>query len=186
MRPVDHVIEPATSGRAKCRGCGKNIAKGVVRFGERVDNPFGDGKTTLWFHLPCAAYKRPEPFLEALGATTAPLEEHGHLEATARMGTEHRRLPRVDGVERASTGRAACRCCREAIAKGTLRIRLVFFQDGRFDPGGFIHVHCAEAHLGTADILERLRQFSPALTPNDIAELRETLSSEGRTPAPEP
>jgi len=63
---MTHVIEPAKTGRAKCRGCDRPIAKDELRFGERVANAFGDGETTLWFHLQCAAYKRPEPFLEAL------------------------------------------------------------------------------------------------------------------------
>ena len=66
-----HVIEPATSGRAKCRGCSQPIAKGELRFGERMPNPYGDGEMTLWFHLPCGAYKRPEPLLEALESTEA-------------------------------------------------------------------------------------------------------------------
>ena len=39
---MDHVIEPASSGRAKCRGCGRAIAKGELRLGERLPNPFTD------------------------------------------------------------------------------------------------------------------------------------------------
>ena len=61
-----HVIEPASSARAKCRGCGRPIAKGILRLGERLPNPFGEGEMTLWFHLPCAAFKRPQPFLDAI------------------------------------------------------------------------------------------------------------------------
>ena len=30
---MPHLIEPASSGRAKCRGCGKLIAKGELRLG---------------------------------------------------------------------------------------------------------------------------------------------------------
>jgi hypothetical protein len=48
---VPHVIEPASSGRAKCRGCDRPIAKGELRFGERQPNAFGEGEMTLWFHL---------------------------------------------------------------------------------------------------------------------------------------
>ena len=61
-----HVMESAKTGRAKCRGCDRRIEKGEIRFGERVPNAFGEGETTLWFHVRCAAYKRPQPFLEAL------------------------------------------------------------------------------------------------------------------------
>ena len=64
---MPHTIEPATSGRAKCRGCGQAIAKEELRFGERLPNPFADdSEMTLWFHIPCAAYKRPESLQEVL------------------------------------------------------------------------------------------------------------------------
>ncbi|HSB61314.1 MAG TPA: PARP-type zinc finger-containing protein, partial [Vicinamibacteria bacterium] len=70
---MPHVIQPATTARAKCRGCGERIGAGVLRFGESLPNPFADGETTHWFHLDCAAFKRPEPFLEAVEARTEPL-----------------------------------------------------------------------------------------------------------------
>ena len=57
---MTHVIEPASTGRAKCRGCGEKIARGKLRFGERGPNPFGDGDATYWFHPTCAACRRPE------------------------------------------------------------------------------------------------------------------------------
>ena len=37
-----HTIEPAASGRTKCRGCGEPIAKGELGFGERLPHPFAD------------------------------------------------------------------------------------------------------------------------------------------------
>src|ERR671919_1500497 len=113
-----HVIEPASSGRAKCRGCGKRIDKGALRRGERLPSPLGEGEMTLWFHPACAAYKRPAPFLEATKATTEVLlDELPRLQAAAELGIAHRRLPRLDGVKRAPTGRARCRACRELIEK---------------------------------------------------------------------
>ena len=64
---MSHTIERAPTGRAKCRGCGEKIAAGERRLGERVPNPFGDdgSETTLWYHVRCAAFTRPEAFLEA-------------------------------------------------------------------------------------------------------------------------
>jgi hypothetical protein len=183
MAGVDSLIEPAPSGRAKCRGCGKNIAKDALRFGEKVDNPFGDGKATLWFHPMCGAFKRPEPFLQALAGLPQAIESRAELEAEAKAGIDHHRLPRVDGVEKATSGRAACRSCRESIAKGSWRIRLVFFQDGRFDPGGFIHVRCAKAHLGTTQVLPRLRHLTE-LTDEDAGEIAEELASPTQAPPP--
>jgi poly(ADP-ribose) polymerase-like protein len=66
---MSHSIEPATSGRAKCRGCGRPIDKGELRLGEQLPNPYAEGEMTLWFHPTCAAYKRPEALIEALAVT---------------------------------------------------------------------------------------------------------------------
>ncbi|NIL99791.1 MAG: hypothetical protein GTN89_02335, partial [Acidobacteria bacterium] len=60
---MPHVLEPATSGRAKCRGCGQAIKKDEIRLGEKLPNPFAEGEMTHWYHPPCAAFKRPETFL---------------------------------------------------------------------------------------------------------------------------
>ncbi len=176
---MPHVIESASSGRAKCRGCDRPIAKGELRFGERQPNAFGEGEMTLWFHLTCAAYARPEPFLEI--AATA-----GHAAAAlipdAKFGIEHRRLPRLHGAERAPTGRARCRSCKELIAKDEWRIALVFFEEFRFEPGGFAHAGCSQPYFETIDVVERIRHFSPELGAADIAELRQALRAV-RTPA---
>jgi len=138
-----HRIEPASSARAKCRGCGERIAGGELRFGESLPNPFADGEMTLWFHLDCAAFKRPEPFLQTLEGRSDPLEGQERLASEALLGIAHPRLPRVDGAGRAPTGRAQCRSCRTSIDKGAWRIALVFYEEGRFEPSGFVHAGCA-------------------------------------------
>jgi hypothetical protein len=165
-----HVIEPASSGRAKCRSCDQPIAKGELRFGERQPNAFGEGEMTLWFHLPCGAYSRPEPFLEAQGAAPADAQL-GQLTEAARFGIEHRRVPRLHGAERATSGRAHCRSCRELIAKDEWRLPLVFFEDYRFNPGGYLHARCARNYFETTEILDRVRHFSPELREADLAEV---------------
>lgn len=178
-----HVIEHAATGRAKCRGCEQKIDKGELRFGEREPNLFGEGEMTLWFHLRCAAYKRPEPFLEALNdtgdtgsnETGDAIPEAGVLRAAAELGVAHRRLPRVNGASRAPTGRAKCRHCRELIEKATWRVALVFFEAYRFQPAGFIHAGCAGEYFGTADIMSRIRHFSPTLEPAELDELKAAL-----------
>jgi hypothetical protein len=174
---MPHVIEPAASGRARCRGCGKPIARGELRFGERLPNPFGDGEMTLWFHVTCGAYTRPEPFLEVLADTAAPLEQRDHLEREARRGVDQRRLPRINGANRAPTARARCRSCRAMIEKGGWRIPLLYYEEGRFEPSGFIHVRCSNAYFDTADVLARLRHFSPDLGEDDLAELGAELAA---------
>jgi hypothetical protein len=173
----EHVIEPASSGRAKCRGCGQKIERGVLRFGEKLENPFAEGEMTHWFHLECAAFKRPEPLLQTLEKREDPLENQAWLEAEAKKGLEHRRLPRVNGAERATSGRATCRSCRETIAKDSWRIPLVYWEEGRFEPSGFVHAGCAGEYFGTPDIVSRVRRFAPGLSEDDLGRLRAELET---------
>lgn len=179
---MSHIIEFAASGRAKCRGCDEKIAKGELRFGERLPNAFGEGEATLWFHLKCAAYKRPESFLDALssGEPSAAIDavpDKDALRAAARLGIEHRRLPRLTGADRAPTGRARCRQCRELIDKGEWRLPLVFFEEYRFEPSGFIHAACARDYFGTTDLLDRVRHFNPDLGADDLGALEAALGA---------
>ena len=175
MLTVSHTFEPAASGRAKCRGCGRAIARGEMRFGERLPNPFAEGEMTVWFHPLCAAYKRPEPVLQTLGETSVDVPDREVLERAARSSLAQRRLPRIDGAEKAPGGQARCRHCHEPIARGTWRIRLVFYQDGRFAPGGFVHLDCRKAYLEADEILAHVLHFSPGLSADERAELTRAL-----------
>lgn len=167
-----HIFEPAPTGRAKCRGCGRVIAKGEIRFGERLPNAFGEGEMTLWFHPTCAAYKRPEAVLQALADSPQAAPDAAALERVARGSSAHRRLPRIDGAERAPSGQAKCRSCKQRIERGTWRIRLVFFEVSRFMPGGFIHLDCRKDYFERDDVLEPMLHFSPDLSDEDRAELK--------------
>ena len=172
---MPHTIEPAATGRAKCRGCGEAIAAGVLRFGETVPNAFGEGDATHWFHLDCGAFRRPEPFREALEKATATIDDAERLRAHARSGVEHERLTRINGAERDKSGRAQCRQCKAMIAKGAWRIALVFYEEGRFMPSGFIHLGCAQACFETTDVMPRVQRFGKGLTDADLAEIRAGL-----------
>lgn len=185
---MPHAIEIASTGRAKCRACEQKIDKGALRFGERLPNAFGEGEMTLWFHMRCAAYKRPEPFLEALhravesdDAPHTAIEDAPALEEAAEFGIAHRRVPRINGADLAPTGRARCRSCREAIDKDTWRIVLVFFEEYRFQPSGFIHAGCAREYFETTDLIERVRSFSPNLTLEELDALRTALEAAARS-----
>jgi hypothetical protein len=160
---MTHALEAASSGRAKCRACSQTIGKGEVRFGERAPNLFGDGEMTLWFHPACAALAHPEPLLELIEAAEdlSLLDDVASLEQLAKLTQQHESLRRISGGQRSPTGRAKCRHCHEVIEKESWRIGLGFFEDGRMQPGGFIHEACAEDYFGTADILDRVRHFSP-------------------------
>jgi poly(ADP-ribose) polymerase-like protein len=172
------VIEPAATGRAKCRGCGQAIAAGVLRFGEGVPNPFGDGETSHWYHLDCGAYKRPASFLQVV-ETASGVEDVERLKADAQQGIEHERLPRINGAERDPSGRAQCRQCKTNIAKGAWRITLVFWEEGRFNAAGFVHPGCAQAYFEAADVMPRVKRFAPGLGDADLQE----IGSEVRPPA---
>jgi hypothetical protein len=174
-------IEPASSGRATCRGCGEKIAARTLRLGDQVPNTYADdgGLTTQWYHLWCGAFRRPEPILEALAGETPDLAAAGvdrnALAHEAQLGVTHHRLPRVSTASLAPTGRATCRACKALIDKDTWRIALVYYEDGRFAPSGFIHAGCARTYLETTDILPRIRHFSPALTDEDVTALAQAL-----------
>jgi hypothetical protein len=132
---------------------------------------------TLWFHLLCAAYKRPQPLLETLEARVEPLDGSERLMAAAREGIAHRRLPRISGAERDPSGRAHCRSCKSTIDKGAWRIALVYFEEGRLAPSGSIHPGCANAYFETHDVLARLKHFSPDLSDADLKEIQAELDA---------
>ena len=168
---MPHVLEAASSGRAKCRGCGRPLARGELRFGERLPNAFAEGEMTLWFHPMCAAYKRPEAILQVLAEPSLSASERETLDRTARSSAAHRRLQRIDGAERAPGGQAKCRNCKKPIERGAWRIRLVYFEEGRFMPSGFVHLDCSVAYFEHDDILDQVLHFSPDLNDDDRREL---------------
>jgi len=165
---MSHVFEIAPTARSKCRGCGRAIVRGDLRFGEFTPNQFAEGETTLWFHPLCAAFKRPEPLLETVAA--AP-EDRAELERIARASALHKRVPRVDGAERASSGQATCRHCREKIERGAWRIRLTIYDEGRFAAAGFIHMTCRPAYFEDHDVREAMLHFSPKLDDDERKDL---------------
>ncbi len=171
------MFEPATSGRSKCRGCGRPIQKGELRFGASVPNLFAEGDTTLWFHPLCAACKFPLALLEGLEQTTDSIPDRESLETVARKSLAHERLQRIDGAERSPTGQAKCRSCHEPIEKGSWRIRVVFYQEGRFAPGGFVHSRCREAYFETPDLRDHVLRFSADLGDSDRDELIRELDA---------
>jgi hypothetical protein len=168
---MPHVFENAPTGRSKCRGCGLGIERGELRFGEQIPNPFGSGETTMWFHPTCAAYRRPESLLETLPGAPEDLEGRDELERIATAGAAHRRLPRVDGAERSPSGQASCRHCKQPIEKGTWRIRLSIYDEGRFNAAGFIHLACRAPYFEDHDVLEPMLKFSPKLDDEDRKDL---------------
>jgi hypothetical protein len=181
-RRVAHLFEPVASGRSKCRGCARPIQRGELGFGERVPNLFGEGETTLCFHPLCAAYKRPQPLLEALAGTAEAVPDREGLERAALRSVAHERLQRIDGAERSPSGQAKCRSCREPIIRGSWRIRVVFYEEGRFAPGGYVHLACCRVYFETDEILDQVLYFSRALSDADREEMIRAFGTEQTDP----
>jgi hypothetical protein len=173
-----HVIEPAATGRSKCRGCGAAIEQGALRFGERIANVFGGGEATLWFHPQCAAYKRPETLLTVLPDARLPDDAAARLRADAEQSLAHRRLARIAGADVAPGARARCRHCREMIVKGEWRLPLVMFAEGAFHARGFVHARCARGYFEAPDddVMARVRRFAAGLTERDVEAIRRALT----------
>ena len=83
--PKGNTIEVSPSGRAACRGCKEKIAKGELRFGEAVKNVFDEsGEPTMrWYHLRCAAEKKPLLFTPVLAAYGGDIPERASLQQRA-------------------------------------------------------------------------------------------------------
>ena len=173
------VLEPAASGRAKCRGCREKIDKGALRFGEAVPNPFGDGDTTHWYHLMCAADARPDKLDLVLSITEHEVPSRSELERAVAAGVENPKLALVQRAERSPSGRARCRQCRERIEKGALRVAVLNDPDPLAMPStSFVHLSCAPAHVGRTGLLEKLERVSTDLEPADVDELSRALADE--------
>jgi len=109
----------------------------------------------------------------------APAESE-ELRALAQDGLAQPRLSRILRAERASSGRARCRHCRELIEQGTWRLSLQMFEEGRFNPIGTIHASCAVHYFGVEPALERLTLPSNLLSSQELAEVVATMR-EGAT-----
>ncbi len=179
-------IEPAPSGRAKCRGCQQKIEKGDLRFGEAIPNPFGDGETLHYYHPRCAALKRPENFENLLQQTEVDVPNRDELAGLAHLGVEHPRLARFARAERAPSGRARCQGCRKLIEKDVLRLVLERIEEGMVSGSGFVHVECAKIYAGTTEsVLARVEDMSPKLDAADFDEVKRLLEEAQAKPAPD-
>ncbi len=170
-------LERAVTGRAKCRGCGRAIEKGELRFGEALPNPYREGDAVYWLHPSCAALMRPEKWLALARSQAVDVPERDELERVAEEGVRHPQLPKLARALRSPSARARCRQCRELIDKDAWRLDLQEFEEGRFSPSGSIHATCAEAYFGTRDILPRIRRLTPELADADAAEIEQLLAA---------
>jgi hypothetical protein len=129
----------------------------------------------FWFHLRCAACSRPESLLAVLEQGQAAVPESAQLEAVAREGIAQPRLSRILRAERATSGRARCRYCRELIEQGAWRLALQMFEEGRFNSMGTIHASCAVHYFGAEPALLRLTLPSNQLGSDELAQVLSTM-----------
>ena len=178
---MGHIIEPAKSGRAKCRSCKKAIEKGSLRLGEEILDPFGSGGTThVWHHVECAAEKKPDELKAAMADYADEIPERAALEK--KIADSQKKLPpgTFPYAENAPTGRSKCMACEESIAKDTLRVAIEREVDtGTFKTkgAGYLHPMCAADFTGDSAMFPKVKENSRELTKDQLAELEAALGS---------
>nr|XP_057943444.1 DNA ligase 3 [Doryrhamphus excisus] len=83
------LVEYAKRGTAGCKKCKDKIAKGIVRIGKIVPNPFSEsaGEMKEWYHVKCMFEK-----LERARATTKKIEDITDLEGWEELQDEDKEL----------------------------------------------------------------------------------------------
>ena len=107
---------------------------------------------------------------------TPDVPDRDALAAYVKSSLEHPRLVRILRGERAPSGRAHCRHCREIVEKGALRVALEIWEDGRFNPMGSIHATCAPSYFGTRELAPRIELASPDLPPADLTQMAKVFA----------
>lgn len=178
---MGHIIEPAKSGRAKCRSCKKTIEKGSLRLGEEILDQFGSGGTThVWHHVECAAEKKPDQLRAAMAEYDGEIPDRDKLEK--KLAESAKKLPpgMFPYAENASTGRSKCMACQESIAKDTLRVAIEREVDtGMFKTKGpgYLHPMCAADFTGDKGMFPKVKENSRDLSKEQLAELEAALGS---------
>jgi len=182
-------IEPARSSRSGCKACRKKIAKDTLRLGVMIEGPFGQGY--LWFHINCAAKRRPEDLEAAYeaqcwpeGCEVPPIESLRGLADAAAKEKATRKEPPYG--ELAPSGRSKCKQCDELIEKGSVRVVLSrevhFYNQVRSGPIN-VHPGCVQAALLTEDNATEPESFEAKFraSSSDLpaARVDETLSQIG-------
>lgn len=114
---------------------------------------------------------------ELLGGYTGNLPNRAEVEAALSAAPASKGVDKVfPYAERASTGRAKCIQCSEAIEKGALRVAIEREIEVMGNPrkgAGYYHAACAKAGLGDG-VLEKVKPNSE-LAEADFAELAAAL-----------
>jgi ferredoxin len=168
---MSDVIEPASSARSKCRACREKIEKGELRFGESVPNAFGEGDATHWFHVRCAAERRPEKLAAALESYEGDVPDREALTQVVKDAAANPKLADVRRAEHAPSGRASCQKCHEKIAKDELRVAFERepTEGQAMATTAYVHLACSAEFFGNVGLAAKLKRTSPELTDDDRA-----------------
>jgi poly [ADP-ribose] polymerase len=178
---MGHIIEPAKSGRAKCRSCKKTIEKDSLRLGEEIIDQFGSGGTThVWHHVECAAEKKPDQLRAAMAEYDGEIPDRAKLEK--KLSESAKKLPpgMFPYAEKAPTGRSKCMACEESIDKDTLRVAIEREVDtGTFKTkgAGYLHPMCAADFTGDKGMFAKVKANSRDLSKDQLAELEAALGA---------
>jgi hypothetical protein len=167
-------IEAAKTGRARCGACRQPIEKGALRFGEERPSAFGEGMQWFWYHLPCAARKKPAQLRAALAAFGGDVP--GRAEVLAAIAEADQAPSVFPYAEHAPTGRSTCLQCHEPIEKGALRVATEREVGMGRTGAGYLHPRCAGQYLKGEDLAAVVRN-SRGLTEAEVAELRLQLTA---------
>ncbi len=116
-----------------------------------MKNDFDPGGSTSfqWYHLRCAAERRPRLVKPTLAFFPGEISDRAEVERAIAQG-EANAPPPNPHAERAATGRSKCAHCERPIDKGAWRVAFEREIDAgaftRMGPG-YLHLACAGEHL---------------------------------------
>ena len=143
---------------------------------------------------------KPEKTRRQLGSDVGVLKPHLVLKRFARSDPElrpgarrtHDQFPFDVKAEKAATGRSVCHVCRESVAKGELRMRMMLQCHKGYKNACFVHAECFMKHPQSRKVQLREIVFGKGLTKADrqsvmaLFEGKTTKKESAPAPAPAP
>lgn len=177
---MEHIIEPAKSGRAACRKCRKKIAKGELRLGVEIEGDYG--VSYQWYHLECGAEAQAKNLQSALEGYEGDVPDREKLDELIEKNKNKK--PRggkktFPYAEIAPSGRSGCLQCEDKIPKGEIRVAVEMEIDtGSFTTMGarYLHARCAAEFTGSgSDELYAMLEENSDLEADQLETLKSAL-----------
>ena len=187
-------IEPAKSGRSKCRECQEKIQKDILRVG--IPYPFTTPKGEVitsyrYYHLECTpSYSIPD-VISAL--KEKPLEDDDQqneileqlkqkFEKSPSKGSRSGPRRSYPFIERSKSSRGKCKQCDMKIEKSELRVAeptLVELDDDRkFTSNHYFHINCYLQHSDNpeASLTDLIAKSTNTITEEEISTIKDQFS----------